>query len=537
MSQKQKKVNRLSVDQKTEIVHLIESGEKQADLAVRYGVSAPAISYIYKNKAKIMAFSNVLKEQNGRGNNRVRTAGSENNRVEQGLFTWFSQKRSQGEPISGSLLQEKALKFNAAVGGPSNFKASNGWLSRFKLRHQIRQVSVQGEKLSADAPASIKFCEQIHKYVVDNNLNPDNIYNADEMGHAWKSLPRYTLAASTEKSAPGRKIVKDRVSVLTCANATGTHRLPLLVIGKSKKPRCFKNIKQTHVVYANQKKAWMDSIIFTEWYTTHFLPSIKQRKPMPGERFILLLDNAPTHPSAEKLNAIDESCHVMYMPPNVTSLIQPMDQGVIAALKKIYRGRLLRELIVMDSAQNSTVDKFVKSWTLLDCCRTIAKSWNELSENTLRNGWKKIFPDQSVYPEHHGEEILSLANSMPGGSNFSQSHIDQWMLEDNDLPTCYALSDNEILQRSSDVLEGISPIATGGEEQEEEDEDEDDDENNTSNDNTGEKPVPSLEVAISSLDSIRDWCESTWDTTPEQLEVLDCIRNMVINRIVENRRQ
>ena len=55
---------------------------------------------------------------------------------------------------------------------------------------------------------------------------------------------------------------KERISVLVGANMTGTEKLKLLdlVIGKSEKPRCFKNVKTLPVVYKNNTKAWMTSV-------------------------------------------------------------------------------------------------------------------------------------------------------------------------------------------------------------------------------------------------------------------------------------
>ena len=41
----------------------------------------------------------------------------------------------------------------------------------------------------------------------------------------------------------GGKQAKDRLIVLVATNATGSEKLPLLAIGKSANPRCFKNIK------------------------------------------------------------------------------------------------------------------------------------------------------------------------------------------------------------------------------------------------------------------------------------------------------
>ena len=59
----------------------------------------------------------------------------------------------------------------------------------------------------------------------------------------------------------------ERITVLCCLNLTGTDKCKLLVIGKSLRPRSFKNVNVDNlpVTYRANKKAWMTSQIFTEW--------------------------------------------------------------------------------------------------------------------------------------------------------------------------------------------------------------------------------------------------------------------------------
>lgn len=73
----------------------------------------------------------------------------------------------------------------------------------------------------------------------------DQIFNADETGLNFKMLPNKSLAAKAEMSAPGHKLSKERITVLACSNASGSFCLPLMCIGKSKKPRALKNINQS----------------------------------------------------------------------------------------------------------------------------------------------------------------------------------------------------------------------------------------------------------------------------------------------------
>ena len=91
----------------------------------------------------------------------------------------------------------------------------------------------------------------------EKGLTAKQIYNADETGLLWKCLPDRTLVAYREKSAPGFKKSKECLTVLGCTNATGTHKLKRVMIGKFAKPRCFKNVNMNAlpVIYKPQRNA------------------------------------------------------------------------------------------------------------------------------------------------------------------------------------------------------------------------------------------------------------------------------------------
>ena len=99
--------------------------------------------------------------------------------------------------------------------------------------------------------------------------------------------------------------------------------------------------------------------VFNHWYENVFIPAVRERKPGPEVKFLLLVDNAPSHPSAEILNSIDSQFEIMFLPPNVTPLIQPMDEDVIENLKRHFRKNLLRQLIFEDTKSfNELIDRF-----------------------------------------------------------------------------------------------------------------------------------------------------------------------------------
>jgi hypothetical protein len=67
-----------------------------------------------------------------------------NNELEKIPLEWFQQMRSDNVPINGPILREKAneIAFRLNI---DNFKASNGWLHRYKMRHDVGYRVVSGE--------------------------------------------------------------------------------------------------------------------------------------------------------------------------------------------------------------------------------------------------------------------------------------------------------------------------------------------------------------------------------------------------------
>ena len=153
------------------------------------------------------------------------------------------------------------------------------------------------------------FVDKLHDLMKEKNLQKEQIYNADETGLFWRVLPDKTLAGSHEKDAPGVKKSKDRVTLLCCANATGTHKLKPVLKGKYKKLRCFKRV-DTNAFPANytaQTNAWMDTDIFTHWFHEQFTPAVKQHLRLKGLpcTALLLIDNCSVHPEEEELCSSD----------------------------------------------------------------------------------------------------------------------------------------------------------------------------------------------------------------------------------------
>ncbi|KAJ8033528.1 Tigger transposable element-derived protein 2 [Holothuria leucospilota] len=115
----------LTIDEKLAILKRLIDGESATRLAEDMGVGKSTISDIKKAGPKQKELA---------GNMELSSSPASK---------WFIQKRSEGIPVRGDILKEKALQFNGDLGGDPGFRASNGWLNRFQDRHGIRVLTIQ----------------------------------------------------------------------------------------------------------------------------------------------------------------------------------------------------------------------------------------------------------------------------------------------------------------------------------------------------------------------------------------------------------
>ncbi|XP_066259864.1 tigger transposable element-derived protein 4-like [Euwallacea similis] len=313
-----------TLHEKLTIINDIEKGLSQSFVCSKMGLKKSTVSNIWKNRDKI---KNDWKTNDQKKKMRLPL----HSRVDEILFKWFQQKRANNFPISGPMLQMKAEEFGKMIG--DDFKCSSGWLDRFKKRHNIVFGKICGESASVDKNITDEGLVRVWP-LISNDYTEENIFNADETGIFYKMLPNKT------------------------------HKLK----GKFQNPRCFKNINSLPIDYYWNDKAWMTSSIFTDYFKKWDQELLKEKT-----KIFWLVDNCPAHPDV-KLHNIK-----LFFPPNVTSVLQPMDQGVILNLKQIYRKQTLMKLLETQDNIN------IKSVTILDAINLLSLAWDEVSTQTISN--------------------------------------------------------------------------------------------------------------------------------------------------------
>lgn len=479
---RKKKHVTLTLKQKFEICKKLERGVKVSAIKEEYGIGETTVYDIKKSSAKLKTFmSNSESEKGFHDRKTLHTAKLQD--LDSALYKWFSLKRSEGAAISGPILIEKGREFYEKMKITEPCAFSEGWLTRFKDRHGIRKLDVSGEQKSADVDAAEKFRASFANLISENGLTSEQVYNADETGLLWKCLPTTTLAGGNETSAPGFKHNKERVTVLVCANAAGTHRVKLTVVGKFAKPRCFKNVTHLPVDYRAQGNAWMNAEIFCEWFNNVFVPSVKENLREKGmsedSKVVLLLDNCRAHPLAKELTKGNIS--VQFLPPNVTSLIQPMDQGVIQNMKMLYRRDFMRQL----TSHDGTIVEFQKKYNLKDAIFNVSCAWSAVKSETLHKAWRKIWPttppedvsdneddflgfeDKTTHTDSTYTEILQMvecADTQNPMNKLSAAELNEWLEVDKDVPISTTLTTEEIIDATiNQALAPTEPESSGDE--------------------------------------------------------------------------
>jgi hypothetical protein len=179
---------------------------------------------------------------------------------------------------------------------------------------------------------------------------------------------------------------KERLTVLACTNAAGTHKLKLIVVDKSARRRALKGVNSFPFHYHANKRAWITSQFMLDWFVNYFAPEARAHCKSKGLgddcKIILTLDNCPAHHDTSLL--VSGNVRVVYLPPNCTSIIQPMYQGILRSLKCYYRQQLMQKLIVVCN-RGQGVDVCKKEFNVKDTIWNLAKAWTDVAATTLKS--------------------------------------------------------------------------------------------------------------------------------------------------------
>ncbi|XP_015429399.1 PREDICTED: jerky protein homolog-like [Dufourea novaeangliae] len=437
------KRHKLTVKQRLEILKHLEDGATAKQVSSFYNVHVGTIRKVKYDARQLHRYT-----EQARSSNKKRMRRPINKELEGRLYTWFLEKRTMDDPISNRLLREEATNINKELGGPITFRASENWLTCFKIRYKINNIHTH----ESDEKVALKFIEDLKNIMYERDIDLDNLYNMDETGLAWKSLPKRTLDHLNVKKVDGKLLRKYCFTMGLCSNASGSHKLPLLIINKYASPRALKHCKnRLPVVFKSQPNACMNRILFLDWYENDFKPSVKKHQLENGTcgSVLLIVDDCKVHNLPTDVFQ-DERFHVMFLPQNASSLVQPMNQGIIRNTKSSFRYRMLQLIL----SKPGGVYQFFVEYDLKESIELINQTWMSITPYSIKNAWCKLLqqvPEKGPISDTNDmEESTSckLQESIQAivGGNIALSEVEEW------LSIC-AEMEEEILEDNEENIE------------------------------------------------------------------------------------
>ncbi|KAG0441999.1 Tigger transposable element-derived protein 6, partial [Dictyocoela muelleri] len=196
----------------------------------------------------------------------------------------------------------------------------------FIKREKLSFVKLHGESASADTNKIDNFKVTLG-FKMEYYLEKD-IFNIDETGLYVKEGGDISFVYDKKKDNKNIKRNKTRITLMLGCNKLREWLISLL-IGKSKKPRVFKNVnlEDYNVLYNANQTSWLVKDLFNE-YLTILNDSLKKQ----NRRILVLCDNFYRHMVENKSNI-----ELFFFPPNCTSIIQPLDMGIIFSSKTKFK--------------------------------------------------------------------------------------------------------------------------------------------------------------------------------------------------------
>ena len=135
-----------------------------------------------------------------------------------------------------------------------------------------------------------------------------------------------------------------------------------------------------------------------------------------------------------------------FLPLNTTSLIQPMDQGVLQAMKNRYKKKLLQKVIcncAQDLDQTQSIKDVEKLHTVKDALYMLYDAWDEASPESICKAYKKLNihldnSQENSEPEqqHSAESVVDMLQHEVGNKDsLDPLDLEEKLNLDNELPT------------------------------------------------------------------------------------------------------
>ena len=180
----------------------------------------------------------------------------------------------------------------------------------------------------------------------------------------------------------------------------------------------------------------------------------KQRDPLAPAKVLLLVDNAAVH-STRLPDIIPEHLTIVFLPPNTTSLIQPMDQTCIRTFKSKYTKLLMHQLV-----RQEDVTKFLDGFSLKEAIPLMDEAWRDVQATTMKKSWHKLLPWAEGYESHTAKAMAEIEEEIEKLSLKHKQTLREYILDiEEDICDLVSLTDEEIEMVKGDPSKMVAKMS------------------------------------------------------------------------------
>ena len=197
-------------------------------------------------------------------------------------------------------------------------------------------------------------------------------------------------------------------------------------------------VNEMAVDWYASKNAWMTGDIHHRIMT-----KFNNQMRKAGRHVLYVCDNASSH-------QVREYSHIKFLmlPPNATSIVQPLDQGILHSVKRRYKKKLAERYLV-SVENNKDANTILKQFDIVAATNMIHNAWKETSSTIIQNCFHKAgFKHHGLDPEQAPEEppvapapdVWNKVQRWMGDVQF-----DDFVANEPEAPTTQPMIDEEII--------------------------------------------------------------------------------------------
>ncbi len=321
--------------------------------------------------------------------------------MEQRLYHWIIQKRSEGLPVSSRLVILQALREDPTMFDNArllNFDRLWNWAHRFMVKNELvlRRATRTGQRLVAHADATkTEYTRAFNDTIRDEPMNMRLLVNMDETALFFEPQQNISIHTIGEKTIHIRSSGSNnkRITVCLAVSAHGD-KLPVLVVFKGKpgrdgrlnpvERRLQQMPKPNGWVLVVQEKGWIDERLMNIWVEQIWRPYIER---LGGQRSILLLDEFRCHTQPQVADQCAElGTMIKVIPGGYTSVLQVVDVGINKPFKDRFKS-LFQEWQLENYDANNAV---VPEPSRMEILQWVEASWNGISGESILNTYQHV---------------------------------------------------------------------------------------------------------------------------------------------------